>query len=56
VEFLVGFDVNVPDGAARPEVEERLSYEAAAAAKLGVFIAIGGRRPGGVIYESHLVG
>jgi muconolactone delta-isomerase len=34
VEFLVGFDVNVPDGAARPEVEERLSNEAAAAAKL----------------------
>ena len=34
MEFLVGFDVNVPDGAARPEVEERLSNEAAAAAKL----------------------
>jgi muconolactone delta-isomerase len=34
VEFLVGFDVNVPDGAARAEVEERLSNEAATAAKL----------------------
>jgi muconolactone delta-isomerase len=34
VEFLVEFDVNVPDGAARSEVEERQSSEAAAAAKL----------------------
>ncbi len=108
--FLVEFDVNVPDGAARSEVEERQSSEAAGAAKLvdeghliriwkppvapgeatarlargedvdaseytfrastqietaaaeldwlnkGVFIAVGGRRPGGVIYETHLVG
>jgi muconolactone delta-isomerase len=34
VEFLVEFDVNVPDGAPRTEVEERESNEAAAAAKL----------------------
>jgi muconolactone delta-isomerase len=34
VEFLVEFDVNVPDGAPRSEVEERESAEAAAAAKL----------------------
>ena len=34
MEFLVEFDVNVPDGAARSEVEERQSSEAAAAAKL----------------------
>lgn len=34
MEFLVEFDVNVPDGAARSEVEERQSSEAAGAAKL----------------------
>jgi muconolactone delta-isomerase len=34
VEFLVEFDVNVPDGAARSEVEERERDEAAAVAKL----------------------
>jgi muconolactone delta-isomerase len=34
VEFLVEFDVNVPDGAPRSEVEERERGEAAAAAKL----------------------
>ena len=34
MEFLVEFDVHVPDGAARSEVEERESNEAAAAAKL----------------------
>jgi muconolactone delta-isomerase len=34
VEFLVEFDVNVPDGAARSEVDERDSNEAAATAKL----------------------
>jgi hypothetical protein len=32
VEFLVEFDVNVPDGAPRREVEERVSNEAAGAA------------------------
>jgi muconolactone D-isomerase len=115
VEFLVEFDVNVPDGAPPSEVEERQSNEAAAAAKLaneghliriwkppvapgeakarglyradrqtqldglleytfptsiqietaapeldwlhkGDFIAVGGRRPGGAIYETYLVG
>jgi muconolactone delta-isomerase len=34
VEFLVEFDVHVPDGVARSEVEERQSSETAAAAKL----------------------
>lgn len=34
MKFLVEFDVNVPDGAPRSEVEERQSGEAAAAAKL----------------------
>jgi muconolactone delta-isomerase len=34
VEFLVEFDIDVPDGAVRAEVEERQSREAAAAAKL----------------------
>ena len=34
MEFLVEFDVNVPDGAPCSEVEERQSGEAAAAAKL----------------------
>ena len=34
MEFLVEFDVEVPGGAARSEVEERESNEAAAAAKL----------------------
>ena len=85
MEFLVEFDVDVPAGAARSEVEERQSNEAPAAAKLaeeghlvriwkppvapgepnapeldwlnkGAFIAVGGRRPGGVLYETYLVG
>ena len=34
MEFLVEFEVDVPDGAARSEVEERKSSEAAAAARL----------------------
>jgi muconolactone delta-isomerase len=34
VEFLVEFDVKIPDGAPRTEVEERNSAEAAAAARL----------------------
>jgi muconolactone delta-isomerase len=35
MEFLVEFDVNVPEGAPEPEVDERVSAEAAAAARLG---------------------
>jgi muconolactone delta-isomerase len=34
MEFLVGFDVTIPDGAPESEVEERLSAEAIAAAGL----------------------
>jgi muconolactone delta-isomerase len=34
VEFLVEFDVRVPDGAPETEVEERVRAEASAAAKL----------------------
>jgi muconolactone delta-isomerase len=35
MEFLVEFEVNVPEGASELEVEERVSAEAAAAARLG---------------------
>jgi len=34
MEFLVGFDVNIPDGAPKSEVSERVSAEASAAADL----------------------
>jgi muconolactone D-isomerase len=34
VEFLVGFDLRIPDGAPRAEVDERVSAEAAASAEL----------------------
>ncbi len=34
MEFLVEFDVNVPDGAPESEVKERQDGEASAAAKL----------------------
>jgi Muconolactone delta-isomerase len=36
VEFLVGFDVDVPDGAPRSRVDERNGREATAAAGLAV--------------------
>ena len=32
MEFLVGFDVRIPDGTPEPEVKERLEAEATAAA------------------------
>jgi len=34
MEFLVGFDVTIPDGTPESEVEKRASAEAAAAARL----------------------
>ncbi len=34
MEFLVGFDVHIPDGAPEPEVRERVSAESSAAAGL----------------------
>ncbi len=85
MEFLVRFDVHIPDGTPEAEVEARTSAEVlgrlgrgedvdpseytfrtstqieTAAAALdwlnqGIFIGVAGRRPGGVIYETYLVG
>ena len=85
MEYLVEFDVTVPDGTPEPEIEERAGAEAAAAAPgasadwqtvlpdgtalgdirytlrtddgvvLFAFISVGGRRAGGVVYETYLV-
>jgi muconolactone delta-isomerase len=64
MEFLVGFDVTIPDGTPESEVKERVSAEAIAAAGLarqghllnkGVFVSVGGRQPSGVVYETYLV-
>ena len=93
MEFLVDFELNVPEGTPESDVKQRGSAEAAAAGHLareghlvrlwrplaaqgelravtqlqtaapgldwlnkGVFISVGGRRPGGVTYETYLVG
>jgi hypothetical protein len=64
-EFLVEFDVNVPEGTPESEVEQRERAEAAAAADL-LYVRSRSVRHGpaevlarlgeGVVYETYLVG
>ena len=49
----------LPDGTALGDVRYTLRTEGGDLLNIhnkGVFIAVGGRRPGGVIYATHLVG
>jgi muconolactone delta-isomerase len=58
MEFLVEFEVTVPDGTPESEVARREAAEASRGSGPelnGIFISVGGRQPGGVIYETYLV-
>ena len=59
MEFLVEFEVEVPADAPDAEVERHRIETAAPRLEWlnkGIFISVGGRQPGAVIYETYLVG